>query len=64
MEVYKSFSSMSSLTYVVEWVGGYSSEVVQPGYINEFFKEKGLVLKKSKTVGRKLGNNELFFRII
>ena len=53
---------MSPWTDVVDWVGGYPFEVAKPESIFDFFKKRGFVLEKIKTVGGKLGNNEFVFR--
>jgi len=59
---YKSMRGMSPWTDVVDWVGGYPFEVAKPESIFNFFKERGYVLEKIKTVGGRLGNNEFVFR--
>jgi len=60
--IYISKRGMSPWTDVVDWVGGYPFEVAKPESIFDFFKKRGFVLEKIKTVGGKLGNNEFVFR--
>lgn len=45
-----------------DWLGGYPFEVSKPEEIFEYFKAKGYLLKKMKTVGGKMGCNEFVFR--
>ena len=45
-----------------DWLGGYPFEVSKPEQIFEFYKDKGFVLRKLKTVGGRLGCNEFVFQ--
>lgn len=45
-----------------DWLGGYPFEVSKPEEIFEYFKAKGYLLKKMKTVGGKMGCNEFVFQ--
>jgi SAM-dependent methyltransferase len=45
-----------------DWVGGYPFEVAKPEELFEFFRDRGFVLTKLRTVNN-LGCNELVFRL-
>lgn len=47
---------------LLDWLGGYPFEVSTPEEIFNFYKSKGFVLTKLKTVGGKLGCNQFVFR--
>lgn len=47
---------------LVDWVGGYPFEVARPEEIFDFYRERGFVLVRLRTVGGSLGNNEFVFR--
>jgi 2-polyprenyl-3-methyl-5-hydroxy-6-metoxy-1,4-benzoquinol methylase len=52
---------MSRWYDLVDWVGGYPFEVAKPEDIFDFCQERGLVLRRLKTVGGGLGNNQFVF---
>ena len=63
-ESWRNFSSqrgMSPWWDVVDWVGGYPFEVAKPEEVFDFCQERGLVLRKMRTAGGSLGNNEFEF---
>jgi 2-polyprenyl-6-hydroxyphenyl methylase/3-demethylubiquinone-9 3-methyltransferase len=45
----------------IDWLGGYPFEVAKPEQIFEFYKARGLVLTRLKTVGGSVGCNEFVF---
>ena len=55
---------MSPWRDVVDWVGGYPFEVAKPEAVFEFFKSRGFELRKLRTVGGGLGNNEFVFEAV
>ncbi len=44
-----------------DWLGGYPFEVARPEAVVEFFRDRGLVLEKLTTCGRRMGCNEFLF---
>jgi 2-polyprenyl-6-hydroxyphenyl methylase/3-demethylubiquinone-9 3-methyltransferase len=58
----KSARGMSVLYDFYDWVGGYPFEVSRPEQIFDYFKAKGYLLRKIKTVGGKMGCNEFVFQ--
>jgi 2-polyprenyl-3-methyl-5-hydroxy-6-metoxy-1,4-benzoquinol methylase len=58
----KSARGMSVLYDFYDWIGGYPFEVSKPEQIFDFFKAKGYLLRKIKTVGGKMGCNEFVFQ--
>jgi len=58
---YKRSRGMSRWHDLVDWVGGYPFEVATPEHIFEFFKTRGFVLTKLKTVRGGFGCNEYVF---
>lgn len=51
-----------SLWYdMLDWLGGYPFEVATAGKVIDFYQEKGFILNKVKTCGRKHGCNEFIF---
>lgn len=49
-------------TDLKDWVGGYPFEVVKPGWVVDFYVERGFLLSYLKTVGNRLGCIEFVFR--
>jgi len=45
----------------VDWIGGYPFEVAKPEQVVEFLASRGLVLRKLRTCGGKMGCNEFVF---
>ncbi len=52
---------MSPWRDVVDWVGGYPFEVATPEQIFDFYRGRGFVLRRLKSVSGKLGNNQYVF---
>lgn len=57
----KSARGMSVLYDFFDWIGGYPFEVARPEQIFDYFKARGYLLTKMKTVGGKMGCNEFVF---
>lgn len=53
---------MSRWYDLVDWVGGYPFEVARPEEIFHFYRKRGFILERLRTVGGSLGNNEFVFR--
>jgi len=45
----------------VDWIGGYPFEVARPEQIFDLFRKQGFMLKRLRTCGGGLGNNEFVF---
>lgn len=45
-----------------DWLGGYPFEVAKPEEISDYFRNKGFILEKLKTCGRRMGCNEFVFK--
>jgi SAM-dependent methyltransferase len=58
---YKRSRGMSMVHDWRDWLGGYPFEVAKPEEVFEFYRDRGFVLDKLITVGRKQGNNEFVF---
>jgi len=58
---YKRSRGMSYFTDLVDWLGGYPFEVARPEAVFDFFRARGFMLVKLKTVGGRHGNNEFVF---
>jgi 2-polyprenyl-6-hydroxyphenyl methylase/3-demethylubiquinone-9 3-methyltransferase len=58
----KSARGMSVFYDFYDWIGGYPFEVSTPEEIFDYFKARGYLLKKIKTVGGKMGCNEFVFQ--
>jgi 2-polyprenyl-6-hydroxyphenyl methylase/3-demethylubiquinone-9 3-methyltransferase len=58
----KSARGMSVMYDFYDWIGGYPFEVCRPDQIFDYFKVKGYLLSKIKTVGGKMGCNEFVFQ--
>jgi 2-polyprenyl-3-methyl-5-hydroxy-6-metoxy-1,4-benzoquinol methylase len=58
---YKSNRGMSLFHDWIDWLGGYPFEVAKPEEIFEYFKKRGFILMKLKTI-LGLGCNEFVFR--
>ena len=52
---------MSMWHDLVDWVGGYPFEVAKPEEVLDFCQARGFVLRRMRTVGGGLGNNEFVF---
>ncbi len=52
---------MSRWHDIIDWVGGYPFEVAKPEEIFHYYRDKGFVLRKLKTVGGGSGNNQFVF---
>ena len=52
---------MSRWHDLVDWVGGYPFEVAKPEDVFDFCRMRGLSLRRLKTVGGTLANNEFVF---
>ena len=52
---------MSSWHDLVDWVGGYPFEVAKPEEVFDRCRARGFVLRRLKTVGGGLGNNQFVF---
>jgi 2-polyprenyl-6-hydroxyphenyl methylase/3-demethylubiquinone-9 3-methyltransferase len=52
---------MSRWHDLVDWVGGYPFEVAKPEEVFDFCRMRGFALRRLKTVGGGLGNNEFVF---
>ena len=59
---YKRGRGMSVWHDWVDWLGGYPFEVARPEEILEFYRQRGFVLERMRTVGGGLGCNEFAFR--
>ena len=46
---------------ILDWVGGWPFEVSTPQEVTSFVQSHGFTAVKSKTVGRRMGNNEFLF---
>jgi len=46
---------------LIDWVGGYPFEVAKPGDVCDFYIKRGFTLRKLRTVGGSLANNEFVF---
>ncbi len=46
---------------LVDWVGGYPFEVARPEEVFEFCAARGFALRRLKTVGGRLDNNQFVF---
>jgi len=57
----KRIRGMSVWHDLVDWVGGYPFEVAKPEEVFEFFRDRGFILHRLRTVGGGLGNNEFVF---
>ena len=53
---------MSRWYDLIDWVGGYPFEVATPDVLVDFLAARGFRVEKMRTVGGKLGCNELVFR--
>ena len=53
---------MSAWYDLLDWLGGYPFETCKPDEVLSFFKRRGFILEKLKTVGGKMGCNEFSFR--
>ena len=58
---YKRSRGMSMVHDWRDWLGGYPFEVAKPEEVFEFYRDRGFVLDKLITVGRKQGNSEFVF---
>lgn len=58
---YDQTRGMSHWRDIIDWVGGYPYEVARPDEIFDFFRAKGLSLRKLKCGGVGLGCNEFVF---
>jgi 2-polyprenyl-6-hydroxyphenyl methylase/3-demethylubiquinone-9 3-methyltransferase len=61
---YREYSSQRGMSVFhdwVDWLGGYPFEVAAPERIVDFYREKGLVLRKL-VPGRGMGNNQFVFK--
>jgi 2-polyprenyl-3-methyl-5-hydroxy-6-metoxy-1,4-benzoquinol methylase len=61
---YKVSRGMAIVTDYLDWLGGYPFEVAKPEEVIEFCDKKGFRLKKLRTCGGSLGNNEYVFERI
>ncbi len=63
-ESWRSYSrnrGMSPWRDVIDWVGGYPFEVAKPEEIFDFFRQRGFIMRKLRTAGGSIGNNEFVF---
>lgn len=58
---YRDARGMSVWHDWIDWLGGYPFEVAKPERIFEFYRARGLVLTRLKTVGGSVGCNEFVF---
>ena len=58
---YDGLRGMSPWVDLVDWVGGYPFEAARPEDVVDFYKRKGLRVKKLKTCGKGRGCNEYVF---
>ncbi len=58
---WKTDRGMSRWHDLVDWVGGYPFEVAKPEDVFEFCRTRGFALRRLKTVGGELGNNQFVF---
>ncbi|MBI3070811.1 MAG: class I SAM-dependent methyltransferase [Deltaproteobacteria bacterium] len=58
---YKKTRGMSMVHDWVDWLGGYPFEVARPDQVLDFLRERGFALRKLKSVGGGMGNNEFVF---
>jgi len=47
---------------LVDWVGGYPFEVSAPAEVEDFYRNRGFTVERTRTVGKGLGCNEFLFR--
>ncbi len=59
---YAQHRGMSPWTDLVDWVGGYPFETASPDAVVDFLAPRGFVLRRIRTVGGRLGNNQFVFR--
>jgi len=52
---------MSYWSDAKDWLGGFPFEVARPEKVTEFLRQRGFILKKLKTCGRRPGCNEFVF---
>lgn len=55
------YRGMSRWHDLVDWVGGYPFEVAKPEQVFDFCRARGFALRRLKTVGGGLGNNQFVF---
>lgn len=58
----RSRRGMSPWRDLVDWVGGLPFEVATPDAIFDFYRRRGFVLRRLRTCGGGLGNNEFVFQ--
>jgi len=46
---------------LVDWVGGFPFEVAKPEEVFDLCRTRGFTLRRLKTVGGELGNNQFVF---
>jgi 2-polyprenyl-6-hydroxyphenyl methylase/3-demethylubiquinone-9 3-methyltransferase len=59
---YRKSRGMSLTHDLFDWLGGYPFEVAKPDQIVDFFRARGFLLARLKTVGNRLGCNEFVLR--
>lgn len=58
---YKRSRGMSCVHDCIDWLGGYPFEVSSPESVVDFCRQHGFSLRKMRTAGRRLGNNQFVF---
>jgi 2-polyprenyl-3-methyl-5-hydroxy-6-metoxy-1,4-benzoquinol methylase len=58
---YQEQRGMSRFRDIDDWLGGLPFEVAKPEAIFDFYRQRGLIMEKMRTVGGNVGNNQFVF---
>ncbi len=61
---YNKKRGMSRWHDIIDWIGGYPFEVSKPEEVFQFYRDRGFVLRKLKTVGGGSGLNQFVFETV